>query len=96
MMNLKLTERYAEIRKAVMNEVDTLEDCKNRMCVTDDIDELAQMYLFLTLHAVDLYRLNCDRLFILAESELEDEYERAEEELLKWVRGHGKDSVDSL
>lgn len=63
-MNNKATQRYADKIKEIRNKTDMLVGCKNRMCITDDREELAKLYMSLTLYAADLYRLNYDRLFI--------------------------------
>lgn len=63
MMNKK-TVGYVNKVNEVLNKADELDGCKNRMCITDDRDELFKLYAFLTLYAADLYRLNCQRLYI--------------------------------
>lgn len=63
-MNNKGTQRYADKIKEIRNKTDMMVGCKNRMCITDDRDELLSLYASLTLYAAELYRLNCERLFI--------------------------------
>ena len=60
----KGTQSYVDKIKEIRNKVDMLKGCKNRMCITDDREELARLYMSLTLYAADLYRLNHERLFI--------------------------------
>lgn len=64
-MNPKGTEEYANKVKEVLNKAEYMQGCKNRMCITDDPDELMCIYTHLTLFAADLYRLNCERLQII-------------------------------
>lgn len=63
-MNNKGTQRYADKIKEIHNKTDMMVGCKNRMCITDDRDELLSLYASLTLYAAELYRLNHERLFI--------------------------------
>lgn len=63
-MNNKGTQRHVDKIKEIRNKTDMMEGCKNRMCITDDRDELLNLYASLTLYASDLYRLNRERLFI--------------------------------
>lgn len=63
MDNEKL-ESYADKIKEIRNKGDMMVGCMNRMSLTDDREELFNMYAYLTLYAVDLYRLHCRRLFI--------------------------------
>lgn len=63
-MNNKRTQSYADKIKEIRIKIDMMEGCKNRMCTTDDRDELLSLYASLTLYAAELYRLNCKRLFI--------------------------------
>lgn len=63
-MNNKGTQPYADKIKEIQNKTDMLVGCKNRMCITDDRDELLRLYANLTLYATELYRLNYERLFI--------------------------------
>lgn len=51
-----------ELRRKIQNESDMLIGCRNRMCVTDDENELAQLYISLNLYAANLYRMNLKRL----------------------------------
>lgn len=51
-----------ELAKKINIESDLLVGCRNRMCVTDDEKELAQLYFGLTFHAINLYRLNIRRI----------------------------------
>lgn len=63
-MNNKGTQRYADKIKEIRNKIDMMEGCKNRMCITDDRDELLNLHASLTLDTAELYRLNRERLFI--------------------------------
>lgn len=63
-MNNKGTQCYVDKIKEIRNKIDMMEGCKNRMCITDDRDELLSLYAFLTLDTAELYRLNRERLFI--------------------------------
>lgn len=63
-MNNKETQRYGDKIKEIQNKTDMMEGCKNRMCITDDREELLGLYAALTLYAAELYRLNSERLFI--------------------------------
>lgn len=63
MMN-KGTVGYVNKVNEVLNKADALEGCKYRMCITDDRDELLDLYAYLSLYAAELYRLNCQRLYI--------------------------------
>lgn len=62
-MNNKGMKCYADKKKEIFNKVDSLNGCVNRMCVTDDYDELLRMLSYLNLYASDLYRLNRQRLY---------------------------------
>lgn len=63
-MNPRGTEKYVSKVKEVRHKADTFEGCKNRMCVTDDPEELRNVYVNLTLYAADLYLLNYERIII--------------------------------
>lgn len=63
-MNNKGTKSKAAKIKEIKNKADMMTGCENRMCVTDDREELFKMYAYLTLYATDLYRLNRERLVI--------------------------------
>lgn len=63
-MNNKRTQRYADKIKEIQIKTDMMEGYKNRMCITDDREELLGLYSSLTLYAADLYYLNRERLFI--------------------------------
>lgn len=63
-MNNKGTNRYVDKIKEIRNKTDMMIGCKNRMCTTDDREELLGLYASLTLYAAELYHLNCERLFI--------------------------------
>lgn len=63
-MNNKGTQCYADKIKEIRNKTDMMVGCKNRMCITDDKDELLSLYASLTLYAAELYCLNCERLII--------------------------------
>lgn len=51
-----------KLRQQIQNEIDMLVGCKNRMCITDDEMELAEMYTGLILYAANLYRMNLKRI----------------------------------
>lgn len=63
-MNNKGTQRYADKIKEIQNKTDMMVGCRNRMCITDDRDELLSLYASLSLYAAELYRLNHERMFI--------------------------------
>lgn len=63
-MNNKGTKCYVDKLNEIYRKSNSLEGCKNRMCTTDNADELLRLYSFLTLYSADLYRLNCERLII--------------------------------
>lgn len=63
-MNDKTKKLYSDKVKEIMRKSEMLEGCMNRMCVTDDSDELLRLHSFLVLYASDLYRLNRNRLYI--------------------------------
>ncbi|WP_343250597.1 hypothetical protein [Diplocloster hominis] len=63
-MNNKGTQRYADKIKEIRSNTNMLEGCKNRMCITDEREELLNLYASLTLYAAELYRLNRERLFL--------------------------------
>lgn len=79
-MNIKNKELYAEKLKKIHNMSDMLIGCRNRMCVTDDYDELFRMFAFLILYANDLYRLNKQRLALRQDAEDMDAIEKFFEE----------------
>lgn len=62
-MNNKGTQRYKDKLKEIRIKTDMMEGCINRMCITDDRDELLSLYASLTLYASKLYYLNRERLF---------------------------------
>lgn len=49
-------------RIEISNNVNMLEGCKNRMCVTDDAEELVRLYGGLIRYATALFELNCERI----------------------------------
>lgn len=51
------------MNREMQDKVDMIEGCKNRMCITDDRDELLSLYGNLILHATDLYNLNQKRIY---------------------------------
>lgn len=54
-MNNKGTRHYVDKVKEIRNKTDMMEGCKNRMRITDDRDELLNLYASLTLYAAELY-----------------------------------------
>lgn len=48
--------------KETMNSVDMLEGSINRMCVTDDLNELRERYTSAMLSLTDLYNVNRQKL----------------------------------
>ena len=48
----------AQKHKETMNSVDMLEGSINRMCVTDDMNELRERYTSAMLSLTDLYNVN--------------------------------------
>lgn len=57
-------ENYAEKTKKILSKSKLLEGCNNRMCVTEDDEELRRLYACLTLYAAELYHLNRERLYL--------------------------------
>lgn len=53
---------YEDLHKRIMNESDMLVGCSNRMCVTDDIEELMILYEGAVHYAFQLFDLNLLRL----------------------------------
>lgn len=49
-------------RNQIYNEADMLEGCKNRMCITDDENELSRLYVSLNLYAANLFQMNLKRI----------------------------------
>lgn len=52
----------AQKHKETMNSVDMLEGSINRMCVTDDMNELRERYTSAMLSLTDLYNVNRQKL----------------------------------
>lgn len=52
----------AQKHKETMNSVDMLEGSINRMCVTDDMNELRERYTSAMLSLTDLYNVNHQKL----------------------------------
>lgn len=52
----------AQKHKETMNSVDMLEGSINRMCVTDDMNELRECYTSAMLSLTDLYNVNHQKL----------------------------------
>ena len=48
--------------KETMNSVDMLKGSINRMCVTDDMNELRERYKYAMLSLTDLYNVNRQKL----------------------------------
>lgn len=51
-----------ELNKQIYVKSELLVCCRNRMCVTDNEEELVRMYVSLNSYANELYRLNYRRL----------------------------------
>lgn len=63
MNNNFFTEFYTEQKhKETMNSVDMLKGSINRMCVTDDLNELRERYTSAMLSLTDLYNVNRQKL----------------------------------
>lgn len=63
MNNKFYTEFYTEQKhKETMNSVDMLEGSINRMCVTDDLNELRDRYTSAMLSLTELYNVNRQKL----------------------------------
>lgn len=62
-------------RNRIYNEANMLEGCKNRMCVTDEVEELISLHAGAVHHAASLFELNLERLKIkkLRTAEAENE-----------------------
>ena len=52
----------AQKHKETMNSVDMLKGSINRMCVTDDMNELRERYTSAMLSLTDLYNVNRQKL----------------------------------
>lgn len=63
-MSHKTKNTYLDKGKEIVRKTKMLEGCMNRMCITDDSDELSRLHSSLVLYASDLYRLNRNRLYI--------------------------------
>lgn len=50
------------LRVQIENEAKMLVGCKNRMCITDDVEELARLHKGAVYHAGRLFELNLERL----------------------------------
>lgn len=48
--------------KQIHKEADMIDGCKNRMCVTDDEEELSLLYVSLNLRAANLFNMNLRRI----------------------------------
>lgn len=46
----------------IQNQADMLLGCRNRMCVTDDEEELARLYSSITKYSANLFLLNLERI----------------------------------
>lgn len=63
MNNKFYTEFYTEQKhKETMNSVDMLEGSINRMCVTDDLNELRDRFTSAMLSLTELYNVNRQKL----------------------------------
>jgi hypothetical protein len=51
------------IRQEIDKEMDMIKGNLNRMCVTDDTDELLTMYAYASIRLNDLLRANRNRIF---------------------------------
>lgn len=52
-----------EIRHKIDNEMDMIKGNLNRMCVTDDTDELLTMYAYASIRLHDILIANRNRIF---------------------------------
>ena len=59
-----MDEKSEKLRIRISNSVDMLLGCKNRMCITDDSNELVLLYEGALRHIKHLYMLNLERLQI--------------------------------
>ncbi len=50
------------LKQRISNVADMLNGCKNRMCITDDEDELSQLYVSLNLYESNLFQMNLRRI----------------------------------
>lgn len=57
-----MDEKGRNLKKQILNEADMLTGCKNRMCITDEEEELDRLYCGLGLYAANLYRMNLKRI----------------------------------
>ncbi|MBC5712494.1 hypothetical protein H8S75_31830 [Hungatella sp. L12] len=57
-----MDEKGKNFRNQILNEADMLEGCRNRMCITDDEQELERLYCGLGLRAANLYHMNLRRI----------------------------------
>lgn len=51
------------IRQEIDNEMDMIKGNLNRMCVTDDADELLTMYAYASIRLHDILKANKNRIF---------------------------------
>jgi len=70
--------------KELMNEADMLEDNVNRMMVTDDKDELINIYIFALKRLEKIYR---ERFYVLCEIEMESDIPKYQ----NWVTEESKE-----
>lgn len=73
---MKYGKFYTELKhRETMNSVDMLKGCINRMCVTDDFDELRRMLTSAMCSLSDLYSVNRKKLFERSELDYDDDKE---------------------
>lgn len=66
-------EELSSVRKQIDHECDMIEGNINRMCVTDDKDELMNMFETAILRLCDIYKLSRRRFILKSREEGSDE-----------------------
>lgn len=75
-----------EMRKHTRNQADMLKGSVNRICVTDDIDELSRLLTSAILDLTELYHINKERILEQLYGDKETrkkELEKLSEEIFK-------------
>lgn len=57
-----MVDKNVMLRKHIDNEADMLLGCSNRLCVTDDKEELFTLHRGAVMHLVKLFNYNYERL----------------------------------